>query len=162
MIKLFDRVCKIEKHIAMFGIVVLTLCIFLGAVSRTLGKPLSWTTDIGMLMLTWSTFLGGDIAFREGRLANLDIVVAKFPKPVQKTLVVIIYTIILIFLCSLVYLGARLTYTTRFRTFNGVPNFSYAWVTVSIPCSALFMIVTAIKRLIALLKTNERSVIAKM
>ncbi|ADY14368.1 TRAP transporter small permease [Sphaerochaeta globosa] len=159
---LFNRICKIEKYFAMFGIVVLTLCIFLGAVSRTLGKPLSWTTDIGMLMLTWSTFLGGDIAFREGRLANLDIVVAKFPKSIQKTLVVIIYAIIIIFLCSLVYLGTRLTYTTRFRTFNGVPNFSFAWVTVSLPCSAVFMIVTAVKRVIVLLKSNDCSAIAKM
>ncbi len=162
MKKLFDRVCRIEKYIAMIGIVVLTLCVFLGAVSRTLGKPLGWTTDIGMLMLTWSTFLGGDIAFREGRLANLDILIAIFPKTIQKILAVSIYVIILIFLLALVYFGFTLTYTTRFRTFNGVPNFSYSWVTVSLPVSALFMIITAVKRMIALLKCDDCTVISKM
>ncbi|MDC7228786.1 MAG: TRAP transporter small permease subunit [Sphaerochaetaceae bacterium] len=162
MKKIVEKICLFEKYLAMFGIVSLTVCIFLGAVARTIGRPIGWTTDIGTLMLTWATFLGGDIAFREGRLANLDILVAKFPKVVQKSLAVFLYTIILIFLIALVYLGIRLTYTTRFRTFNGVPNFSYSWVTVSLPISAMFMIITAIQRLFTILKSEERSIIAKM
>ena len=162
MRKLFDRICLIEKYLAMTGIVILTICIFLGATSRTLGKPLSWTTDIGMLMLTWSTFLGGDIAFREGRIANLDIVIVKFPKTIQKILAIILYGIIIAFLVALIYLGIRLTYTTRFRTFNGVPNFSYSWVTVSLPFSAFFMVITAIIRLKQILSSDDQVTIAKM
>lgn len=157
-----ETLCRIEKYLAMLGIVVLTLCIFLGAVARTIGEPLRWTTDIGMFMLTWATFLAGDIAFREGRLSNLDILVAKFPVAVQKAVAVAIYLLIVIFLILIIYFGTQLTYSTRFRTFNGVANFSYSWVTASMPVSALFMVITAIGRLIGLLKSSDQDTIAKM
>lgn len=162
MRKLFDTICTVEKIIAMVGIVVLTVCIFLGAVSRTMGRPLGWTTDIGMLMLTWSTFLGGDIAFREGRLANLDILLAKFPLRVQKVLAMVLYVIILLFLAALIYYGAKLTYSTRFRTFNGISNFSYSWVTVSLPISACFMMITAVLRMAGILKETDQNIVARM
>lgn len=84
MKKIYHWICEAEKVIAMTGIVLMTIFIFLGAVSRAVGHPFSWTTDMGVFMLAWSTFLGGDIAFREGRLANLDIVLAKFPVKAQK------------------------------------------------------------------------------
>lgn len=69
MKKIYHWICEAEKVIAMTGIVLMTIFIFLGAVSRAVGHPFSWTTDMGVFMLAWSTFLGGDIAFREGRLA---------------------------------------------------------------------------------------------
>ncbi|MFQ9447451.1 MAG: TRAP transporter small permease [Christensenellales bacterium] len=112
MKKIYHWICEAEKVIAMTGIVLMTIFIFLGAVSRAVGHPFSWTTDMGVFMLAWSTFLGGDIAFREGRLANLDIVLAKFPVKAQKGIVSAVYAIIVAFLVCMIYFGAKLTYSS--------------------------------------------------
>lgn len=146
----------------MIGIALMTLFIFLGAVSRIVGHPFGWTSDMGTFMLAWSTFLGGDIAFREGRLANLDILLKRLPVKAQKTVAVIVYTIIAAFLVCLIYFGISLTYTSRFRTFNGVQGFSYSWVTLCIPVTAFFMLVTAVGRLAKLLKCDDPALIAKL
>lgn len=153
---------KAEKDIAMLGVVVLTICIFIGAVMRTIGHPLSWTTDIGMLLFSWSTFLGGDIAFREGRLANLDLLMAKIPLKVQKIIITIEYLLILIFLGFIIYYGFKLTYTGRFRTFNGAYWLSYSWATASMPISACSMVFTAVARYIKLMKSDNQKAIAHL
>lgn len=155
MKKYFDRFCRIEKYVAMIGIVVLTVCIFIGAVARTIGHPVSWTTDIGMLLFSWATFLGGDIAFREGRLANLDLLMAKLHLRLQKVLISIMYLLIMIFLCVIIVYGFKLTYTTRFRTFNGAYWLSYSWATASMPVSACFMVVTAVMRFVTIMKSTD-------
>lgn len=160
--KIINYILKAELYIAMSGIVILTACLFIGAVARTVNHPLSWTNDIGMMMLAWSTFLGGDIAFRSGRLANLDLLLVKFPRKVQKVIVSICYILIIAFLLLVIFVGFKLTYTTRFRTFNGVSGLSYSWVTASFPVSACFMLCTAIARYIGLMKSNDIEQISKM
>lgn len=162
MKKVYETFCRVEKILAMIGVLLMTVFIFIGAVWRAIGHPLTWTTDLGTFMLAWATFLGGDIAFREGRLANLDIVVAKLPVKAQKVVAVIVYAIIITFLVCLVYFGAKLTYTSRFRTFNGVKGFSYSWVTVCMPVSGFFMLISAIGRITKILKLDDPKQIAKM
>ncbi|MCR4708392.1 MAG: TRAP transporter small permease [Clostridiales bacterium] len=162
MKKVYEIVCRIEKILAMTGILLMTVFIFLGAVSRVANHPFGWTSDLGTFMLAWSTFLGGDIAFREGRLANLDAFIRKLPVKAQKAVAVLVYAIIIVFLVCLVYFGAKLTYTSRFRTFNGVKGFSYSWVTVCMPITGVFMLVTAVGRLAKLLRSEDPAEIARM
>lgn len=162
MKRFYTAICTVEKYIAMTGIVLMTVFIFLGAVTRTLGCPLGWTTDMGQFMLAWATFLAGDIAFREGRLANLDVVIVHAPVRIQKTIAVLIYAIIIAFILCMIYFGSMLTYTSRFRTFNGVQGFSYSWVTLAMPVSGCFMLITAVVRLIRILRSDDPKQISKM
>ena len=74
----------------------------------------------------------------------------------------LVYAIIIVFLVCLVYFGAKLTYTSRFRTFNGVKGFSYSWVTVCMPITGVFMLVTAVGRLAKLLRSEDPAEIARM
>ena len=148
--------------IAMLGILLMTIFIFLGAVTRAIGSPLAWTTDAGQFTLAWATFLAGDIAFREGRLANLDIIVVRFPTRIQKVIAVVLYTVIIIFICCLIYFGIQLTISSRFRTFNGMQGFSSSWVTLCMPVAGTFMLVTAVGRLIRILRSEDPKTIAKM
>ena len=162
MKKVYNLFCRFEKILAMAAILLMTIFIFLGAVSRAMGHPFSWTTDLGTFMLAWATFLGGDIAFREGRLANLDILLGKLPVRVQKVIGSIIYAIVLVFLACLVYYGAKLTYSSRFRTFNGVQGFSYSWVTMCMPVTGAFMAITTIGRMKNLLMETDPKKTAKL
>ena len=162
MKKFYRIMCRIEMIIAKLGILLMTIFIFLGAVTRAIGSPLAWTTDAGQFTLAWATFLAGDIAFREGRLANLDIIVVRFPTRIQKVIAVVLYTVIIIFICCLIYFGIQLTISSRFRTFNGMQGFSYSWVTLCMPVAGTFMLVTAVGRLIRILRSEDPKTIAKM
>ena len=55
--------------------------------------------------------------------------------------------IILIFLMSLIGFGVWLSYTTRFRTFQGIPGFSYTWVTLSVPVGGALMVITTVLKI---------------
>ena len=43
--------------------------------------------------------------------------------------------------------GIELSYTTRLRTFQGIPGFSYTWVTMSVPIGCALMLVSTIRRI---------------
>ena len=68
----------------MTCVVGFTSVLMLGAAVRLLGHPLNWCNDVALLMLAWTTFLGGDVAFRAGRMVNVDILIAKLPVRFQK------------------------------------------------------------------------------
>jgi TRAP-type C4-dicarboxylate transport system permease small subunit len=54
------------------------------------------------------------------------------------------YVIIIVFLVGMIGYGLWLSYTTRLRTFQGIPGFSYTWVTLSVPIGCALMLITAI------------------
>jgi len=55
-------------------------------------------------------------------------------------------------LAYMVYYGFHLSYTTRLRTFQGIPGFSYTWVTISVPIGCLLMLTTAVLKVKDLIK----------
>ncbi|MCL1999889.1 MAG: TRAP transporter small permease [Planctomycetes bacterium] len=153
---------KVEMALAMLCLSCFTIIVFLGAVTRYFKHPLMWSSDLALFLFAWTTFLGGDIAYRSGRLVNVNVIVAYFPLALQKLTAVIIYGIILTFLGCLIIYGIKLCGTTIHRTFNGIPGFSYVWVTISIPICCGFMAITSIDRLVRLLRSQDRAEVAKM
>lgn len=87
---------------------------------------------------------------------------AKFPVKAQKGIVSAVYAIIVAFLVCMIYFGAKLTYSSRFRTFNGIQGFSYSWVTVCMPVCAALMLISAIGRYVKLMKETDQKQIAKL
>lgn len=142
MKKIYQRFCRVELTLAMLFLITSTFLIFLAAVMRTLGRPMNWSLEISMFIFAWCVFLSADVALREDRMVNLDLVVKRLPAKARLTLEIICYAIILVFLGVLVYYGFFLTWKTRVRTFHGI-DFSYAWVTVSLPVASIFMGITS-------------------
>jgi TRAP-type C4-dicarboxylate transport system permease small subunit len=73
---------------------------------------------------------------------NVEFLVGKLPEKNRNVIELINLFIILIFLAALIGYGAKLSYTTRFRAFQGIPGFSYTWVTISVPIAAILMVIT--------------------
>ena len=141
----YKKMCNVEIVFAIICLLSSVFIIVISAVMRTIGMPINWGLDIALLLFTWSTFLGADIAFRDDKFINIDILL-KMPKNLQKPLELVIYIIIFIFLSALIYLGAFLSVFTWPRTFQGIPALSYTWITLSVPvCSFLMIITTVIK-----------------
>lgn len=126
----------------MIALLATTFLIFAAALMRYFGRPINWSLEISMFIFAWCVFLSADVALRENRMVNLDLFTNMLPKRAQLYMSMLCYLIIIVFLCATVYYGLDLAWRTRVRMFHGI-NFSYAWVALSLPAAAIFMIVTA-------------------
>ncbi len=155
MKKIYENICKVEVWIVMASLAILTALVFLSAIARCFHYPIAWAVDVATFFFAWCVFLGGDIAMRSDKLVSIDVLTCRLPKNVQKYLQVTNYVIIGVFLAFLIGYGLMLSYTTRLRTFQGLPSFSYTWVTLSVPVGCILMLVSAIRKIkILFSKTN--------
>ena len=148
MKQLYHNFCKIEEAVAIVCMFVMMVIIFVAAVLRAAGAPLNWALDAALFLTAWSVFLGADVAYRNGKLVRVDILTDRLPHKVQNILMIAMEIGILIFLIVMFFYGIQMSISTYDRTFQGIPGFSYTWVTISIPVSCCLMGITAIHNLI--------------
>ncbi len=147
MKQIYEYICRGEIFFVKVLFVFLAGLVFSAAFSRTIGYPINWSVDMAVCLFAWCTFLGADIALRNNKLMKLDYFVKKLPSPSQPYIEIFNLLVMAIFLVALIGFGIWLTYTTRFRTFQGIPGFSYSWVTLSVPVGGLLMLVTTLLRI---------------
>jgi TRAP-type C4-dicarboxylate transport system permease small subunit len=147
MKKLYEYICKGEVFVIKVFLVFIVGLVFIAASTRYLGYPINWSVDMAVCLFAWCTFLGGDVALRNNKLMNVDFFIRKLPGKNKNVIELISLLTILIFLAALIGYGIWLSYTTRFRTFQGIPGFSYTWVTLSVPVAAILMMITTILKI---------------
>ncbi len=147
MKKIYEFICKKEMLAAQWALGILSLLVLAAAVGRTLYYPLNWAMDAATFLFAWTVFLGADVAMRLDRLFCIEVITSKLSQKAQLYLRLINYIIIVIFLVGMIVYGSWLSYTTRLRTFQGIPGFSYTWVTLSVPFGCALMLITAILRI---------------
>jgi TRAP-type C4-dicarboxylate transport system permease small subunit len=119
--RFYNAVCRTEALVAAILLVVMVVLIFLGGVARMLGEPLVWTTDFATCAFAWACFLAADVAWRN-------------------------YAIISAFLVYVIIAGLWLSWVSRARSFQGIPEISYSWVMLSLPVGGILLLVTTILR----------------
>ena len=142
MERVYRRFCAVEAFIAGTLLVLMVLLIFLGGVSRVLGYPLNWSTDFATAFFAWACFLCADIAWRRNNLMAIEFLPARLPAAAQKALRYLNCAIISAFLVYLIVMGAWLAWTSRVRSFQGIPEISYSWVTASAVVGGLLLLIT--------------------
>jgi TRAP-type C4-dicarboxylate transport system permease small subunit len=145
--KLYDRLCAAEAVIAGTLLVLMVALIFLGGVSRVLGYPLNWTTDFATAFFAWACFLCADIAWRRNSLMAIELLPARLPEKARSVLRLANYFIISAFLVYLMVMGAWLAWTSRVRSFQGIPEISYSWVTSSAVVGGALLLVTTVLKI---------------
>ncbi len=147
MKRIYEFICKQEMLIAKCALGILSLLVLSAAVGRTLYHPLNWAMDAATFLFAWTVFLGADAAMRLDRLFSIEVITSKLNRKAQLYLKIINYLIIVIFLAGMIGYGLWLSYTTRLRTFQGIPGFSYTWVTLSVPVGCALMLTTSILKI---------------
>lgn len=142
MKKLYDRVCAAEAWIAGIFLLLMVMLIFLGGVMRMLGHPINWSTDIATCLFAWACFLCADIAWRKNSLMAIEVLISRLPERLQSVLRMVNYAIITAFLLYLIIMGIYLSWISRARSFQGIPEVSYSWVTLSLPVGAVLLLIT--------------------
>jgi len=125
----------------------MVILIFAAGIARLLRYPINWAVDMSTCLYAWSCFLSADIAWREDKLMSVDVFTRLFPENVKRFFRLFNYIVLIGFTLYLIFFGIHLSYTTRVRTFQGIPGFSYTWVTLSVPVGAIFILMTTILRM---------------
>lgn len=147
MKKLYEFICKAEMFAAKYTLWLLAILVFAAAVARTIHHPINWAVDAATFLFAWTVFFGADIALRNDKLFCIDLITAKLPRKGQLYMKIINYVIIAAFLIGMIVYGSMLSVTTRFRTFQGIPGFSYTWVTISVPLGCALMLITVVLKI---------------
>lgn len=147
-------VYRLEESLALIFLAFATLMVFLSGISRFLGQPLGWSIDLATFCFAWAVFLGADVAFRQDRHVSVEIFVRRLSKRWQRVIKLFNLCLIALFLLALLIYGSEMAYATRFRTFQGIPDLSYTWVTLSVPIGSLLLLATTIGKIRQLLKEN--------
>ena len=78
---------------------------------------------------------------------SINLLTSRAPPPVQRALAYCNYLIISAFLVYLIYTGILLSYVSRARSFQGIPEVSYSWVTMSLPVGGGLLLITTLLKL---------------
>ena len=142
--KIYGYVCFTEELLAGIFLVTIMVLIFASGFARSVGHPLSWSMDAATFLFAWVVFFSADAALRKDRHISIDALTRYFPSNLQRTVSLINYLLIVVFLGFLICYGVVLAYTSRFRTFQGIPGFSYMWVTLSVPIGCTLILITTL------------------
>ena len=145
--ELYDRVCAAEAFVAAAFLVFMVVLIFLGGVLRMLGHPINWSGDFATAFFAWACFLAADIAWRNNALMAIEVLTGRLPAKLQVALRYVNYAIICAFLVYLIVMGVYLSWISRVRSFQGIPEISYSWVTMSLPVGGLLLLITTLLKI---------------
>jgi TRAP-type C4-dicarboxylate transport system permease small subunit len=140
----YKVVCRTEAVVAAILLMVMVGLIFTGGVARMLGGPLIWTTDFATCAFAWACFLAADVAWRNDALMSIRLVTDRLSSRGQRWLAALNYLIISVFLVHLIVAGLWLSWISRARSFQGIPDISYSWITLSLPVGAALLLVTTL------------------
>jgi TRAP-type C4-dicarboxylate transport system permease small subunit len=138
---------RAEALVAASFLVAMVLLILLGGIARLVEHPLNWTGDVATCLFAWACFLCADIAWRNDSLMAFDLLAGRFPESVQKALRLANYTVISVFLLYLIGAGLWVSWTSRIRSFQGIPEISYSWITMSLPVGAALLLATTLTKI---------------
>ena len=147
MKKISAVILKTEELLAGAMLCMIAVLVFWSAVARTIGMPANWDQDVSLLAFGWLTFIGSDIIIKSGGLIRIDMLSNRFPKAVQKTLMLVFDVFMLLFLLILIVYGFLLVSQSWNRTFNTL-KMSYAWCTLAVPVGSLLMFFSMIGKML--------------
>lgn len=144
MVQRFER---IEVAVAGTFLVLMVAMIFTGGVARMMRMPLNMTIDLATCFFAWATFLAADIAWRRDGLIAIRLLPDNLPPRAAFWLGTVNFGVILAILAYGMFAGCWLAWVSRARSFQGMPNVSYSWVTLSLPVGSALMFGTTLTKI---------------
>lgn len=147
MSRFYAVLLRLEAVVAAVLLILMVGLIFLGGVARLMHMPLNWTIDLATCCFAWACFLCADIAWRSDAMMSVDLVVSRLSERARRWVTGVNHLLICGFLVYLIYTGIQLAWVSRARSFQGISEISYSWVTASLPFGAALLLVTTILKL---------------
>lgn len=135
---MLKRLGQIELAICFLLLAGITGLVFVAAIMRFFGHPLTWSIDMAQLLFIWLCMLGATRAMREKSHLGMEILAGRLGYERQFWVEMVCSVIILAFLAALTVEGFRLTMMNMERTF-GDSTLSYSWVTAAVPIGCILL-----------------------
>ena len=133
--------------------VAIMVIVFAAGFGRILVIPFNGMEMSLFFLPGWSFY--ADAAWRKNKHVSVEVLVSKLPTKLQYYITLFNHCLIFGFLLLLVGYGIPLCYHTRFRTFQGIPGFSYMWATLSVPVGSALLSITAVLKIRELVKHGK-------
>jgi TRAP-type C4-dicarboxylate transport system permease small subunit len=137
------RLAFLELAACVALLVAITGLVFVAAVMRFLGSPVTWSVDMAQLLFIWLCMLGANRAMREKSHLGMELLAKYLPARGRLWLEFACGAIIVVFLAILVREGTYLTLLNKERQF-GDSTLSYAWVTAAVPVGCALLAASVI------------------
>ncbi|MDP1535499.1 MAG: TRAP transporter small permease subunit [Rubrivivax sp.] len=142
MKRAYAAFCIAEGRVAASLLVAMVVLIFFGGLARLVGHPVNWAVDLATCLFAWACFMCADVAWRRDSLMAIGLVTERLPAGAQRACRLFNLALITAFLLFVIVMGAWLAWTSRSRSFQGIPEISYSWVTASMPFGGLLLLTT--------------------
>jgi TRAP-type C4-dicarboxylate transport system permease small subunit len=144
MKKFYEQLCVVEGWIARVLLVGMVLLIFAAAVARLMALPINWALDIATAMFAWACLFAADVAWRNNKLMCVEILINYLSERGQVIFRLINHAILTVFLVYVIPTGLWLSWVSRARSFQGIPDISYSWVTMAMPVGGALLLITTL------------------
>jgi len=142
-----QRLLRLEEGLAQGFLALTVLVVFLGGVARFLGRPLDWSMELATFAFAWCVFLSADVALRHDRHLAVELLLKFMPPRLQQGVRLFTLILMALFLTTLFFYSLQMAYLTRFRAFQGIPGFSYTWITLSVSTGSFLLLLTTLGRI---------------
>ena len=129
-----------------FLLVGIVFFVFLAAVMRWAGSPLSWSVEFAQLLFVWAIFLGANRTLRERKHITVDVFVKALPQGARNIIEIVTKVLVLGFLIFLTIYGFQLSIENSVRQISNLP-LSYSFITSAVPVGSVLMICTILTQL---------------
>jgi len=157
--KIANIYVKVENFVTNFLYIGIVFFVFLAAVMRWVGFPLSWSVEFAQLLFVWAIFVGANRTLRERKHITVDIFTKLLPEKIRKSVEIFTKLVVLAFLIFLMIYGFQLSAENSVRQINNLP-LSYSFITLAVPIGSLLMFITTVSQIIEELgsfkKPNEQ------
>lgn len=106
-------------------------------------QPSPWTEEAIGRLLIWMVALGVVVAFRQGSLVSVDLMLRSSRGHWRRVVRFVILASTLFFLGMLAWVGVDLAWRVRFQTFAALP-ISIGWAYLALPVGATFSLLAVL------------------
>lgn len=140
-----------DLYLACFALAVLIIVTVGGVLMRYIvNRPLGWVEEVQLWCLVWVVFMGGSAVARHGGHIAIDAFIGLFPKMLRKAAYAITQIVTIAVLVFFGYYACRHVmqmYATERAT--NILNIPYYIIYAVVPLSCLFLVATALRRLVS-------------
>lgn len=153
------KICRIiniaETAFCCTCLAVCMVVLFGNAIARQLGYPIRFANDVALASFAYIAFIGADLAYRNNKLARVELLTSSLPPRMRKALELFVLLISLVLFVLMLYLGVQLLFRSWARPIPSLPNISYGWIIASIPIGSGLMIITTLMKLVEAVKGEQ-------
>jgi len=149
MERAYRILCRTETIVAGFCLLAMVALVLIGGIARLSGRPMNWTGDVATCLFAWACFLCANIAWRNDALMSVELLTERLSARPRHLLGSLNYLLITAFLLYVIGAGLWLSWVSRARTFQGIPEVSYSVITLSLPVGGILLLLTTIRKFAA-------------